>query len=152
MHCECESGRWSEPPADIRLWPRTCRRGFLYKLTLKKSSKGVVFIRLCFACTGPRLFGAEGRGPWGLSTHCPCQRYGAWNAAGGPSAASALLGPLLSRRVWDLSRRPQGRGRTMEVMQPSSGTQNAADILKPPAGMSIQAQMMPTQRGLRVSL
>lgn len=29
---------------------------------------------------------------------------------------------------------------------------NAADILKPPAGMSIQAQMMPTQRGLRVSL
>lgn len=33
--------------------PQTHRRGFLYKLTLKNSSKGVVFIRLCSLAQGP---------------------------------------------------------------------------------------------------
>lgn len=39
--CECQSGKSSK----LHLWPRTCC--FLYKLALKNSSLGVVFIRLC---------------------------------------------------------------------------------------------------------
>lgn len=103
----------------------TSRCGFLYKLTVKNSRRAQR--ESCFsACVrlhrAPSVR-ARGAGPRGLSAHCPCQRYDAWNAAGGPSGLSALVGPLLSRRVWDLSVRLQGRGGTMEVMQPSSGTQ-----------------------------
>lgn len=102
----------------------TCRRGFLYKLTLKNSRRPQreSCLSACVHVHRAPSVRRRGAGPRGLSTHCPCQRYGAWNAAGGPRTPSALVGPLLSRRVWDLSQRPQGRGGTMEVMQPSSGT------------------------------